>query len=438
MIEPIMYVGIGFLVASLLVIGLIPLVHARAVRLTMKRLEAVTPMSMAEIQADKDQLRAEFAMSTRRLEMSVEQMKAKTTSQLAEIGKKSEAVGKLKLELGEKTAALFALEAKERQLIDDLQAAQKELSARAGSLQDTERMLAGAHAQIGELTTNFNDSSSTADSQRVELIATRAQVDVLKGQIEVLERETKDLTGRLNLKTQEAEATSRLLVDERGRSEALGGRISELERQLIAQTTETEILDRRVQELLGRVDEQGRFLAEREFASDQLRNEATEAAKREADIRAEFSDTEQRRKAAHETLNSEKSVLEVQLAQAQNERAKLLRDIDTMKREAESAWAAERMENAVMRERINDVAAEVARLTSLLEGPGNQIDAILAEGARAAAPDSIAPSTGNGAAAGNGAAGNGAAAAGGGKGSLADRIRALQSRASRLPQPSGA
>ena len=61
-------------------------------------------MSMAEIQADKDQLRAEFAMSTRRLEMSVEQMKAKTTSQLAEIGKKSEAIGRLKLELGDKTA----------------------------------------------------------------------------------------------------------------------------------------------------------------------------------------------------------------------------------------------------------------------------------------------------------------------------------------------
>src|SRR6476661_2683334 len=116
MIEPIMYAGIGFLVASLLVIGLIPLVHARAVRLTTRRLEAVTPMSMAEIQADKDQLRAEFAMSTRRLEMSVDQMKTKTTTQLAELGKKSEAIGRIKIELGEKTATLFALEAKEQQL----------------------------------------------------------------------------------------------------------------------------------------------------------------------------------------------------------------------------------------------------------------------------------------------------------------------------------
>src|SRR6267378_4076125 len=106
MVEPIMFFGLGFLAAS--------------------RLEAATPLSMAEIQADKDQLRAEFAMSTRRLEMSVDQMKTKTTTQLAELGKKSEAIGRIKIELGEKTATLFALEAKEQQLTDDLRETQKQ------------------------------------------------------------------------------------------------------------------------------------------------------------------------------------------------------------------------------------------------------------------------------------------------------------------------
>ena len=89
MIEPIMYIGIGFLVAGLFVIGVIPLVHARAERLTMRRMEALTPLSMAEIQADKDQLRAEFAMSTRRLEMSVEQLKAKTTTSSQRLARKA-------------------------------------------------------------------------------------------------------------------------------------------------------------------------------------------------------------------------------------------------------------------------------------------------------------------------------------------------------------
>ena len=114
MIEPIMYFGLGFLVASLLGLVIVPFVHARAVRLTAKRLEAATPVSMAEIQADKDQLRAEFAMSTRRLEMSVEQLRTTTTGQLAELGKKTDAINRLKIELGEKTATIFALEAREK------------------------------------------------------------------------------------------------------------------------------------------------------------------------------------------------------------------------------------------------------------------------------------------------------------------------------------
>ena len=68
MIESIMYFGIGFLLAALSVLIVAPLVHDRAVRLTMRRVEATIPLSMAELQADKDLQRAEFAMSTRRLE----------------------------------------------------------------------------------------------------------------------------------------------------------------------------------------------------------------------------------------------------------------------------------------------------------------------------------------------------------------------------------
>src|SRR6202166_874840 len=114
MIEPIMFFGIGFLVAALIGLVVIPLVHGRAVRLTMRRLEASTPLSMAEIQADKDQLRAEFAMSTRRLEMSVDQLKTRSTGQLADLGKKTDVINRLKVELGEKTATIFSLEAREK------------------------------------------------------------------------------------------------------------------------------------------------------------------------------------------------------------------------------------------------------------------------------------------------------------------------------------
>src|SRR5262249_61261372 len=111
----------------------IPLVHARAVRLTMRRLEALTPLSMAEIQADKDQLRAEFAMTMSRLEMNVEQMKAKTTNQLADLARKSEASGRLKLELGEKTGTLLALERNEKQPSPDRKTPHDEPPAKTGA-----------------------------------------------------------------------------------------------------------------------------------------------------------------------------------------------------------------------------------------------------------------------------------------------------------------
>jgi chromosome segregation ATPase len=434
MIEPIMYVAIGFLVACMLVIGIIPLVHARAVRLTMRRLEKVTPMSMAEIQADKDQLRAEFAMSTRRLEMSVEQMKAKTTSQLAEIGKKSEAIGRLKLELGEKTAALFALEAKEKQLTEELHDVRQERDAKASGLQEAERQLTEARSSIATLTANLNEASITVESQRVELATLHAQTEVLKGQIESYDKETQDLHDRLNRTRTDADTTTQELTDERAKTETLGNRVAELERQLVAQTTEAEILGRRVQELLARLDEQGRFLAEREYASDVLRNEAAAAKKNEADLRAELAEAESRRHSAFEALQTERNLLENQLRLSQQERTKLQDEIAAMKREAETAWASERMENAVMRERINDVAAEVARLTSVLEGPGSPIEAILASDAARTPAIPLAPAAGHGDTTFGSLEVNG----GNSKGSLADRIRALQNRASRVPQPSRA
>src|SRR5881396_999582 len=128
MIEPIMYAGLGLLAASLVGLIIVPFVHGRAVRLTTRRLEAATPLSMAEIQADKDQLRAEFAMSTRRLEMSVDQLKTKTTSQLADLGKKGDAINRLKLELGEKNATIFGLEAREKAVKEQMRATEEEFA----------------------------------------------------------------------------------------------------------------------------------------------------------------------------------------------------------------------------------------------------------------------------------------------------------------------
>ena len=125
---------------------------------------------------------------------------------------------------------------------------------------------------------------------------------------------------------------------------------------------------------------------------------------------------------ALDKLKSEKAAVEEQLRVARDERAKLQRDINAIQQQAESSWATERMENALLRERINDIAAEVAKLAMQLEGPNSPIEAMLAaepaKPANGAAP--MAPLA------------NGSPTEGGG--TLAERIRALQSHASRARQ----
>ena len=416
MIEPMMYIGIGFLVAGLLVIGVIPLVHARAVRLTLRRLEASTPVSMAEIAAEKDQLRAEFAMTMSRLDMSLEQMKAKTTSQLAELGRKSEAIARLKFELGEKAAALLALESKETQLTEDLGIAQGELAAKTAALEQTERALASAQAELAHVTASFNDSSVTAGGQRVELTALRAHADALKGQLESYEKETKALWEHLNSKTTDLETSGRELAEERARADNLANRVAELDRQLVGQTAESQALSARLQELAARLDEQARLLADREHHSENLRNAAMGAQRIEAELRAQLADAQDRHRVAIETLRTEKSLIENELKRSQEERDKLQREIAAVKRDGENVGAYERMENAVLRERIDEVAAEVARLTATLEGPDSPIESILNSGRPT-------PGSGNGPST--------APPATGSKDTLADRIRTLQARAAR-------
>jgi chromosome segregation ATPase len=424
MIEPIMYLAIGFLVSMLFGLMIVPLVHNRAVRLTTRRLEAATPLSMAEIQADKDQLRAEFAMSARRLEMSVDQLKNKTTSQLAELGKKSDAINRMKLELGEKNATIFALEAREKAIKEQLRATEEEFGTKTVSVRSAEQALADKQNDLAKLSAELSDRSMMAESRQVELVAMRAQVDALKSRVGDAEKEFSATQGRLEQERSEAEKASRELTEARSRVENLSQRVTDLDRQLIVQVKEAEMLGNRVNDLESRLTTQGKLLAERDFENNQLR-QASEAAERTAkELRGEIAALSVGKSPALEKVRTEKAAVEEQLRIARDERAKLQRDINAIQQQAESSWATERMENALLRERINDIAAEVAKLAMQLEGPNSPIEAMLA--AEPVIPAQAARPA-------NGATGSGGVHEGGG--TLAERIRALQYHASRARQP---
>src|SRR6478735_8614641 len=378
MIEPIMYLAIGFLVSMLFGLMIVPLVHNRAVRLTTRRLEAATPLSMAEIQADKDQLRAEFAMSARRLEMSVDQLKNKTTSQLAELGKKSDAINRMKIELGEKNATIFSLEAREKAMKEQLRATEEEFSAKTELLRSAEAALNDKQAELGKINHELSDRSMMAETRQVELMAVRAQIEQLKGRVGDAEKEFTATQSRLAQERADSERATYELSEARSRVENLSQRVTDLDRQLIVQVKEAEMLGNRVNDLEVRLATQGKILAEREYENNQLRqaNENTERAVRE--LHAEITATNGGKAPIVEKLRAEKAAGEEQLRVARDERAKLQREINAIQQQAESSWQTERMENALLRERINDIAAEVAKLAMQLEGPNSAIEAMLA------------------------------------------------------------
>lgn len=81
-----MIFALGFLAASLCALLFLPTLNARASRLARRRVEATLPLSPREIAAERDHLRAGFAVEQRRLERRVEAAVAGRHADLAAIG----------------------------------------------------------------------------------------------------------------------------------------------------------------------------------------------------------------------------------------------------------------------------------------------------------------------------------------------------------------
>ena len=112
-----MYFGIGFLAATLIAVVTIPLVHNRAVRLTARRIMSSMPQSMAEVLAEKDSMRAMFAVAVRSLEVKVEELVKKVAAYAAQLGRQIAVNKQLKEALDEKSKLVAAFEAREGALM---------------------------------------------------------------------------------------------------------------------------------------------------------------------------------------------------------------------------------------------------------------------------------------------------------------------------------
>jgi hypothetical protein len=98
-IQSAMLVVLGFLGASLLGLLVASAFWSRAVRLTTARIKQSMPVSEPEIKADRDKLRAEYAIKVHKLETQLEQAKLARARQLIEINRRDASISTLETDL---------------------------------------------------------------------------------------------------------------------------------------------------------------------------------------------------------------------------------------------------------------------------------------------------------------------------------------------------
>ena len=164
MIEGIMVFALGVLTAGLVSIAILPAFWRRAERLVRRQLERQLPLSPREIAAERDQLRAEFAVDRRRLEQRIETIEAARLTDRKEVGEKLVILDAAKTTILERDASIAALEAT--------------VAARARAIADLDAALADQTSAHDE-----TRAALTAESEaRTGLAAEHAAMTAIAGQ----------------------------------------------------------------------------------------------------------------------------------------------------------------------------------------------------------------------------------------------------------------
>jgi hypothetical protein len=376
MIESIMYFGIGFFAAGLGVLIVVPLVHSRAVRLTARRLEGTIPSSLTEILAGKDLQRAEFALSTRKLETKLEQLRNKDATQLAELGRKADAINRLRIELDalrdklrineensegtanaareaqraltEKESKLTALTSALEQRYSLAESQKAEIVAlmrRVEALQEqfaaADKKTRVAESKLATVTSTLEERSALADSQKADIAALIMRVETLQEQLAAADNKTKTAEEHSNAEHMRLKATNDKLMEEQAKFADFHRRVTELVRRLIAQTRKDELISRRTQDDLKKhLIEPSRLLEESERERAYLRREIEIARTAESEILAAAADIEHRANAVAEKFKLENARLQSALDRAHGERTRLSYELANIKRQAKDSQAA--------------------------------------------------------------------------------------------------
>jgi len=181
MIEWLMFGALGFLIGCLLALMLAPPFWNRAVKLTTRRLEATMPMSLNDIQADKDQLRAEFAIELRKVEVALDKAREKAIRELIEANKRRVEIAVLNGELAGAKSKLQENDNANRVLQQTIKRRLPDLDSR---LKAAKKALAELEAVNAELRTTVASQSDALKTARTTLHNQRADIERLRVALE--------------------------------------------------------------------------------------------------------------------------------------------------------------------------------------------------------------------------------------------------------------
>jgi len=173
LIEQVMIFALGFLTAGLLALLFLPAFWRRAVRLSTRRLEMLMPLSMDEVIAERDGVRAEAAMRERRLEQKIETMNIERAGQMAEIGRRM-------ARIAERDADLSKLQA-------HIEEVQRDLTSRNTEIERLSADLATSQQDVVDLTARLSSSDEAGRALQDVEKALRHEIDQYRTVIAGLE-----------------------------------------------------------------------------------------------------------------------------------------------------------------------------------------------------------------------------------------------------------
>lgn len=363
-----------------------PTIWNRAVILTKRRIESSIPLSLNEIQADKDQLRAEFAMSTRRLEHSVDELKKTATHQVIDINRKRDELNKLSAESYEKIKDVEELEARATELRTTLEKRENTLDKLSTELADTKVQMEEKALELENINSKFSQASSDADSSRIELVAKQASLDNLTQKINTGTNIEKELAQELRLKSAEVKASNKKITTSIARIDRMKKNNADLELKLQRRESKISDIRKTVQ-----MKNEGNLRSDKALTDEQAKTNELQAKLATASLRMEAlleDASNENVKKAMASLNEDRTSLKKQIKEITKERNTLQKELKARRIANDADWETERTENATLRERINDLAAQVTAMTASLEGPDSPIHEILGKAPKPRAKNS--------------------------------------------------